>query len=124
MDVFIVGGPPQMSGQIVLSMPSFPCLECVSLLNTENLAREAAAYGDAGPRPQVVWANGVLASTAVGITVDLLTDWTKSLRNIVYLSYIGNNGTVTPHIRLNFLGNHTCPHYPISNVGDPVFKKI
>jgi hypothetical protein len=36
---------------------------------------EAEKYGAAGSRPQVVWPNGVLASTAVGLAVQLLTPW-------------------------------------------------
>jgi len=62
------------------------------LLNEASLAREAGQYGDAGIRPQVVWPNGVLASTVVGIAVDLLTNWTRSLRGPVD----GNIGTITP----------------------------
>jgi len=69
-------------------------MRCFGFLTEERLSQEAARYGDVGPRPQVVWANGALASTAVGVAVDLLTDWTKALRTPVYLSYDGNRGTV------------------------------
>lgn len=79
MDVYVVGDePPRMGGQVILSMPGAPCMTCLGFLNEATLAREAGAYGDAGPRPQVVWSNGVLASTAIGIAVDLLTDWTRA----------------------------------------------
>ena len=60
-------GPPGMGGQVILSMPGFPCMFCMGFLTEEKLGREANNYGAAGGRPQVVWANGVLASTAVGL---------------------------------------------------------
>jgi hypothetical protein len=125
MDVHIVGDePPRMGGQVILSMPGSPCLTCLGFLNEASLAREAARYGDAGPRPQVVWPNGVLASTAVGIAVDLLTNWTRSLRGAVYLMYDGNVGTITPHPRLVYHDGAPCPHFPPDQVGTPVFKKL
>jgi hypothetical protein len=46
-----------------------------------KLAAEAARHGDAGGRPQVVWPNGALASTAVGLAVDLVTGWTRKNRS-------------------------------------------
>lgn len=120
MDVHCVGDePPRMGGQVILSMPGGPCMFCLGFLNQRVLAQEAERYGDAGPRPQVIWPNGVLASTAVGIAVDLLTDWTRSLRDVVYLEYDGNKGTVKPHVRLEYLDDRSCPHYPATQVGDP-----
>lgn len=123
LDVFRVGDePPALGGQVILSMPGEPCLTCMGFLSEAVLAREAARYGDAGPRPQVVWGNGVLSSTAVGVAVDLLTGWTGAQPHPVYLSYRGNGGTVEPHIRLQYLGTPGCPHYPPDQVGDPVFQ--
>jgi hypothetical protein len=125
MDVHPGGvGPPGMSGQIILSMPGGPCMFCIGFLTEAKLAREANNYGAAGGRPQVVWANGVLASTAVGLAVDLLTGWTRENRDVVYLSYRGNDGTITPHIYLQHLPPGPCPHYPPDQVGDPTFKKL
>lgn len=125
MDLHQAGDePPVMSGQVILSMPGGPCMYCLGFLTEANLAREAARYGGAGGRPQVVWPNGVLASSAVGVVVDLLTDWTRSLRGPVYLSYRGNDGTVQPHVRLKYLERGPCQHYPISQVGDPAFGKL
>ncbi len=125
LDVRRVGTePPQMAGQVILSMPGEPCMACMGFLSETDLAREATRYGDAGPRPQVVWANGVLASTAVGIAVDLLTNWTVALRGPVYLSYHGNLGTVRPHVRLDYLESGMCPHYPIEQVGEPRFRRL
>ncbi len=110
--------PPIMAGQVILSMPGNLCMHCMGVIQEQALAQEGRRYGDAGPRPQVIWANGVLASTAVGIAIDLLTDWTRKLRNPVYLQYFGNEGTVQPSPRLEFAAK-TCKHYPITNIGDP-----
>lgn len=118
------GQPPRMGGQVILSMPGDLCMTCMGFLNEQTLAKEAARYGAAGSRPQVVWPNGALASTAVGIAVDLLTDWTRSLRRSVYLSYDGNSHTMRPHVRMKFLETATCTHFPTENVGDPVFKTL
>lgn len=110
--------PPQMSGQVILSLPGGPCLKCMGFLAGDNLAAEAAKYGGAGPRPQVVWANGVLASTAVGIAVDLVTGWSNGLQLPVYLLYNANDGTMQPHPRLPFFPT-VCTHHELSQVGDP-----
>ena len=71
-------------------------MNCIGFLTPEKLGREANHYGDVGGRPQVVWANGVLASTAVGLAIDLLTNWTKSKQGQIWLVYIGNDGTIMP----------------------------
>lgn len=120
MDVHCVDyEPPRMAGQVILSMPGGPCMFCLGFLNKRVLAQEGERYGDAGDRPQVVWSNGVLASTAVGIAIDLLTNWTRSLRDVVYLQYDGNKATLQPDVRLSYLGDISCPHYPVDQVGDP-----
>lgn len=116
--------PPRMGGQVILSMPGGPCMRCLGFLTDERLKREAAAYGAVGSRPQVVWANGVLASTAIGVAVDLLTDWTRALREPVYLSYDGNCGTMVPHVRLQYRPADPCPHYPVDCVGEPQFVRL
>jgi len=122
MDIHAIGEePPRMGGQIILSMPGGPCMFCLGFLNEATIAREGERYGDAGVRPQVIWPNGVLASTAVGIAIDLLTDWTRSLRDAVYLEYDGNKGILKPHIRLQYISERKCGHYPLYQVGDPVF---
>ena len=36
-------------------------MRCMAIVTEEYLKEEAGRYGDAGPRPQVVWPNGVLA---------------------------------------------------------------
>lgn len=114
---------PRMAGQVVLSMPRGPCLACLGAVTEKELAREARQYGAAGPRPQVVWANGILASAAVAAVVDLITDWTCSLRVPVYLIYDGNRGTLMPNSRLKYLDGSLCTHFPPDHVGPPVFRK-
>lgn len=113
----VEGQPPRLAGQVILSMPGAPCMWCLGFLTEERLALEAAKYGDVGGRPQVVWSNGVLASTAVGLTLDLFCDWTGQLRNVVHMSYDGNTGCLAPHPLLPLLDLTHCPHYPLSEVG-------
>ena len=115
---------PQMSGQVILSMPGGPCMRCMNFLNDIVLANEAAKYGEAGVRPQVVWGNGVLASTAVGVAVDLLTGWARTPCVPVYLEYDGNSGTLNPSVRLQYLPPGGCSHYPSDQVGSPQFKVL
>jgi hypothetical protein len=117
--------PPVLGGQVLLSMPGGPCMRCLGFLTDERLADEASQYGDAGPRPQVIWGNGVLASVAVGVAVDLLTDWTRGLRRVVYLEYHGNEGTLRRHPRLDNKGIiASCPHYPPGDLGDAIFQPL
>ena len=113
-----------IGGQIIQSSPGGLCMRCMGFLTDEKLAQEAKRYGNAGARPQVVWANGVLASTAVGLAVDLVTDWTGKRRTHAYFSYDGNAATVTESVTLRNRINTTCPHYPIDAVGDPVFTTL
>lgn len=91
----------------------------MGFLNDDDLAAEAAEYGGAGPCPQVVWVNGVLASTAVGIAVDLVTEWSKELKLPVYLLYYANDGTVRPHPHLPQIPV-VCIHHELIHVGDPM----
>lgn len=121
MDVHDSGGY-SMSGQVILSMPGLACMSCFGFLTEEKLSKEAAKYGNAGGRPQVVWPNGVLASTAIGVFVDLVTGWTGS-NDSVYLSYDGNTGKIQDHIRKQF-SPKCCEHYPLIEVGPTKYKKI
>jgi hypothetical protein len=82
-------GSPVIGGQVILSSPNGPCIRCMGFLTDEKLAAEAALYGNAGGRRQVVWHNGVLALTAVGVAVDLVTNLTQRGRTYAYLAYDG-----------------------------------
>src|SRR5437868_6355386 len=79
-----------IAGQAILSLPSKPCLRCCGFITDERLGREANNYGAAGGKPQVVWPNGVLASTAIGLAVQLVTPWFSNHPGFVYLEYDGN----------------------------------
>lgn len=125
MDVHQSSDPfPVMAGQIILSLPGGLCMRCIGYITDEKLTHEASRYGVAGPRPQVVWPNGVLASTAVGVAVDLLTDWAGQRRDVIFLSYYANEGTIGVHPRLEYLVGQCCPHYPLQAVGAPAFRRL
>jgi hypothetical protein len=115
---------PVIGGQVILSSPGGMCMRCMGFLTDEKLAQEAARYGNAGPRPQVVWPNGVLASTAVGLAVGLVTNWTRRQRSHAYLVYDGNEGTVKESVTLKNLNVTQCPHFPAEEVADPVFVEL
>jgi hypothetical protein len=123
MDVTPLPGAGQslVSGQVVLSMPGEPCLRCLQLVTDDRLKAEAQRYGVAGSRPQVVWPNGLLASTAVGLVVQLLTPWMSDPPRSAYYAYDANLGTVAPSDRLARRRGKPCPHYPAKAVGDPMF---
>lgn len=121
MDVHLVDGRPHISGQVILSLPGGPCMKCLGFLTEDNLQNEAEQYGAAGARPQVVWANGVLASIAVGLLVDLLTGWNGISSAGEYLHFDGNTHLVFRSPRLEF-APRTCSHFPSDEVGEPVFR--
>ena len=125
MDVHAVdGSPPRMAGQVVLSIPGGPCMRCLGFLTDAKLELEAAAYGDVGGRPQVVWPNGLLASTAVGRVMDLLTGWSGVANPVPMLSYDGNLGSLAPDPRLAYLSEEPCPHYPILEAGPVQWQEV
>jgi hypothetical protein len=99
-------------------------MRCMGFLTDEKLATEAARYGNAGHRPQVVWPNGVLASTALGFAVDLVTNWTRSGRSHAYLAYDGYTGTVKESLTLRNLKINACPHFSNEDVGDLVLIEL
>jgi molybdopterin-synthase adenylyltransferase len=122
MDVHHLGEHGHLiSGQVILSSPGFPCLRCCGFITDELLEREAARYGAAGDRPQVVWPNGVLASTAVGLAVQLITPWFRNPPPFTYLEYDGNRGTVSISAHVAALSGKACPHHPKEETGDPLF---
>ncbi|MDP3411053.1 ThiF family adenylyltransferase [Bosea sp. (in: a-proteobacteria)] len=116
-----VGHGHLVAGQVVLSQPGSPCLRCMGVVTDEALAEEARKYGAAGGRPQVVWSNGVLASLAVGLVVQMVTPWNRRARAGAYLSYDGNSGVVTEAERFRRMASASCPHYPQAAVGDMSF---
>ena len=122
MDVHAVAGHFHISGQVILSMPGSHCMRCMGFITEERLSQEALLYGAAGGRPQVVWPNGVLASTAVGIAIGLITPWAGT-RPATYLEYDGDQHVLKPSNILTIIANRRCPHYDIRAVGDPFFAR-
>lgn len=121
MDVQKHGRQFYITGQVAMSLPGEPCMRCMGLIADHRVAEEAQRYGDAGDNPQVVWANGVLASTAIGLSVQLTTPWHDEKPRAALLEYDGNTGTVTSSRALEFLRGHGCSHHPVEDVGMPGF---
>jgi molybdopterin/thiamine biosynthesis adenylyltransferase len=121
MDVHGDAGHHLIAGQVVLSSPGTPCLRCLRLVTDKLLEQEAAKYGNAGGNPQVVWPNGVLASTAVGLVMQMLTPWHPMPVESACLEYDGNTATITPGAQHAHLIGRPCPHYPDNERGDPGF---
>jgi hypothetical protein len=123
MDVHDLGDQFAISGQVILSMPGELCMKCMGFLRDDLLAREAENYGAAGSRPQVIWPNGVLASLAVGIFIQLVTPWHKQRRRVWYLEYDGNSQTVVTSNRLEHLKGTICKHFSsLEDLGDPFWS--
>lgn len=111
-----------VSGQVIVSMPGHLCLRCLGFITPERLGKEANDYGAAGGKPQVIWPNGVLASTAVGKFMSIVTPWSKGLQTPIYSEYDGNRMTVSTSNILAALAGRQCSHYDGENsVGDVHF---
>lgn len=115
---------PVIGGQIILSSPGGPCMWCMGFLTDDKLGQEAARYGNVGPRPQVVWPNGALASTAVGFAVDLVTNWTRRAKPYAFLVYNGNESTIQESLTLRGFKGASCLHFPLNDVGDPILIEL
>jgi hypothetical protein len=122
MDVELLeDGEYLISGQVIQSLSGGACMRCCNFIDDDKLTREAEKYGDAGSAPQVVWANGVLASTAVGWGVSLLCPWQNNSSLFRWVSYDGNSGELTiPPVVEGHLNQVQCPHHPVTEVGDPL----
>lgn len=121
MDVHKLGAGFLISVQVVLITPGSPCLRCMGLVTEDALAQEARNYGAAGGKPQVVWPNGILASTAVGLFTQLICPWHGGTRASAFLEYDGNKGTLLPSKGFAFIEDHACPHFHPDEAGDPLF---
>lgn len=121
MDVHGEAGKHLIAGQVILSCPGRACLQCFGLVTEAALTEEGRNYGAAGGKPQVVWPNGVLASTAVGLVMQLVTPWFETPTDSAYLEYDGNLGTMTPSYRMKLMAEKSCAHYPSGERGDPMF---
>lgn len=120
MDVHAGAEGYSIAGQVILSMPGSLCMRCLGFITDGLLAKEASRYGVAGSRAQVIWPNGILASAAVGIFMQLVTPWHKKHSPIVYLEYDGNANTLLPSNRLKVVEGRICSHFiSEGGVGDP-----
>jgi hypothetical protein len=123
MDVHPVGETSSIGGQIVLSMPGQLCLTCFGILNETRLQQEAARYGAAGSQPQVVWANGALASVAVGMFVQLFCPWSHCSSESIMREYDGESHAITSSNKARYLENAKCTHFCGSSaLGDPFYE--
>jgi hypothetical protein len=124
MDVHQADSGYAVQGQVILSMPGDLCLRCFNFLRQDVLDHEAQGYGKAGGRPQVIWPNGVLASTAVGLFTELMSPWHPASRGrSVMYDYDGNRHTMTVSSRVAALERILCHHFrDAHDVGDPFWK--
>ncbi len=124
MDVTTSSTGHVISGQVILSIPGRACMRCMGFITDELLAAEAHRYGAAGSRPQVVWPNGVLASTAVGLFLTLVLPWQGTGDVPLFIEYDGNSQCVFPSNRLPMVSHMVCKHFAGENdLGDPFYGK-
>ena len=121
MDVHKMGEHFLIAGQVVLSVPGAPCLRCLGIVTEDALVDEGRNYGAAGGKPQVVWPNGVLASTAVGLFMQLVTPWQMISYVGECLEYDGNTHTIQASDKMRRLRGRPCPHRSVTDLGDPTF---
>jgi molybdopterin-synthase adenylyltransferase len=114
---------PEIRGQVILSMPGEICMHCLQFLTAANLAEDVQVY-DKDPQPQVVWPNGILASTAIGYIIGLLTGWSGSSVPPYRVDYRASQMTMSPSHMAAALKGHACTHFPPGHGGDPRFQKL
>jgi len=107
-----------VSGQVVLSIPGMPCMRCLGFLSDTLISNEVQRYGAAGPRPQVIWPNGVLASTAVGQFIQMITPWRAQPLEL-YVEYDGDKPALAPSRLPKIADGANCPHFgDLNDIGD------
>lgn len=123
MDVY-KGNPYSIAGQVITSMPGGTCLRCFQFIKQEDLDEEGRRYGEAGGNPQVIWPNGNLASSALGVFVTLFSPWCNVDNRVAFLGYDGDKLTMELDARLKFAATE-CNHFKvISDLGDPFWKPV
>lgn len=123
MDVHRIeaAGEHLVAGQVVLTGPGQPCLRCLGIVTEAALGAEGKRYKDAGGNPQVVWPNGLLASTAVGLFMQLVSPWHRRPVAGAFLEYDGNRHTMVEAKIWKLRRGIACPHYDQGDLGDPSF---
>jgi len=110
-------------GQVILVLPSTPCLRCWFVTDAVlEQEREERPPGydrnpDAPGDPQVVSMNGVLASEACNVVLDLITGYSGGKRAGVFWQYEGRKGYLEPSEIPSFRSN--CPACAEAGMGDP-----
>jgi hypothetical protein len=110
-----------VAGQMITVLPGGPCIRCLGFLTQQRLDQEENDYGDAGINPQVVWANGTLASLAVGAFARLFTPWFNYKRDFEWLELDGNQQLVSQSRQPEYVMKGPCQHFSPREVGDPFF---
>jgi hypothetical protein len=123
MDVTRVGDSNfAVAGQMIVTHPALPCMNCIGFLTPKRLEQEENDYGDAGINPQVVWTNGTLASIAVGALVRLVTPWFRSAApDFQWLELDGNTQTISNSLQPQYFLSGACDHFSATDLGDPFF---
>jgi hypothetical protein len=99
-------------------------MRCVGFLSDILISAETNNYGAAGERPQVIWPNGVLASTAVGVFVQMLTPWRKTPEATPYLEYDGNRNILRSALLAAMNPKH-CTHFSgVDDLGDKPWRQL
>lgn len=122
MDVHEAADGFSVGGQAVLSSPGGPCLWCLGILTEERVTKEAGDYRKAGSRPQVVWPNGVLASLAVGLFVQLVCPWHSKPQFAACCEFDGNRHRVETN-RFDYIPNQKCRHFRDDELGNLFFSR-
>jgi|SRR5665213_3068777 len=125
MDVAQIGDNSfAIGGQMIMTLPNGPCMQCLGFITPERLSQEENRYGDAGINPQVVWTNGTLASLAIGCFIKLVTPWFASDPKFIWLELDGNAQVVQASRQPNYISvPESCPHHGGKDgIGDPFFS--
>jgi molybdopterin/thiamine biosynthesis adenylyltransferase len=123
MDVHI-GTPYTISGQVIASIPGEPCFRCVQFIRDSDISKEESEYGHAGGTPQVIWSNGALASSAVGLFMQMVTPWCPNRERSYFLGYDGNAMTLERDPRFGLAAGIVCTHHIESDLGDPFWRPL
>jgi len=108
------GAVTGVGGQVVLSLPGGPCLQCLKIVTEGAMAADRVEYADGPPEQQVISMNGLLASQAVTSALALLSRYSGSFQPPAHVLYDG----LLHELRANrYIPNAVCPHFPIGDAG-------
>jgi len=92
-------------------------MHCMGFLTETVLGLEAQKYGAAAGNRRLCgqWHSRF---RAVGLLVDMITDWSGTFRGPRYITLKGDQLILAPDRRLELLKDTQCPHFPLRNAGD------